>query len=114
MRNRFLARFFDTYNLDITPSPQFDASALRSDNRTLDRNLFYQRSDHDVYATNLDLTGKLDLWGTKHEILVGFDYYRSSEKYHARGDYETGIRRSPSICSTPATISTPPCSTRTA
>jgi iron complex outermembrane receptor protein len=90
LRNRFLARYYHADNLDITPSPQFDASALRSDNRTLDRNLFHQRSDQDVYATNLDLTGKLDLWDTEHEVLVGFDYYQNSEKYHARGDYFAG------------------------
>jgi len=46
--------------------------------------------DQEAYATNLDLTGKLELWETEHEVLVGFDYYQNSEDYHARGDYFTG------------------------
>lgn len=50
----------------------------------------FKRTTKKGYATNLDLTGKLDLWGTQHEVLVGFDYYRYSSDYRFSGDYENG------------------------
>ncbi len=75
LQNRFLATFTDSFDFDVVPSPEFDASALQADNRTLDRNIFFQEFDGDVYSTNLDLTGKLNLWGTRHEVLVGVDYF---------------------------------------
>lgn len=31
--------------------------------------------DTDTYATSIDLTGKFDIFGTQHEVLVGFDYF---------------------------------------
>ncbi|MGH8594075.1 MAG: hypothetical protein ACREX9_16355 [Gammaproteobacteria bacterium] len=37
-------------------------------------NTFFQEFDGDVYSTDLDLTGKLSLWETRHEVLVGFNY----------------------------------------
>lgn len=76
--------------MHVVPAPSFDPSALRPNNRTLDRNLFFQATDYESYATNLDLTGKLDLWGTPHEVLVGFDYYRLSNEYRASGDFQNG------------------------
>lgn len=34
----------------------------------------------DTYATNLDLTGHFDTFGVKHELLLGYDYYKR-ERY---------------------------------
>jgi iron complex outermembrane receptor protein len=90
LRNRFLATFDDNGNFDVTPSPQFDASALQPDNRTLSRNLFFQTAQTETYTTNLDLLGKLNLWGIRHEVLLGFDYYRRFQDYRFRGDFNAG------------------------
>jgi iron complex outermembrane receptor protein len=41
----------------------------------------------ELYTTNLDLTGKFQLGIFKHQILVGFDYFKSTQKYHYFGQY---------------------------
>ena len=51
-------------------------SALRTDNRTLDR--FYagfRNAKVDTYTTNMDLTGHVETFGTQHTLLMGGDYY---------------------------------------
>lgn len=51
-------------------------SALRADNRTLDR--FYagfRNNKIDTYTTNLDLTGNFETFGIQHTVLMGGDYY---------------------------------------
>ncbi len=86
LQNRFLADFkrFDLLNND----PVFDNSALRPDNRTLDRTFFIQVSNNQSYHTNLDLTGKFDLWRTQHKVLLGFDYFRGDEEYFGFGSFD--------------------------
>lgn len=83
LQNRFLADFkhFDLLNND----PVFDNSALRPDNRTLDRTFFVQVSNTQTYHTNLDLTGNFDLWRTQHKVLLGFDYLRFNEDFNGFG-----------------------------
>lgn len=90
LRNRFQAHFRD-FDLFDTVAAFFDASALRPHNGSyaLDRTLFYQVAHQDAYGTNLDLTGKFDFGGTKHETLFGFDYYHMRESYNAVGDFST-------------------------
>lgn len=86
LRNRFLAQL-GRWDLFDSVVAYFDASALRPDNRTLDRTLFYQAADRQTYATNLDLTGNFELAGTRHKTLIGFDYLRQNETYTAFGDF---------------------------
>lgn len=51
-------------------------SALRADNRTLDRFFAgFRNNKIATYTTNVDLTGHIDTWGIKHTLLMGGDYY---------------------------------------
>ncbi len=88
IHHRFLASFNDEFSSFINPAPAFGPSedALLPDG-TLKRNIFGQKSDNQNYAMNLDLTGKLKLGFSQHETLVGFDYFKSSQKYHYFGEY---------------------------
>lgn len=87
IHNRFLMSREKVEEVFINPSPAF-GNALRPDNRTLDRNIFSQENDVEAYATNLDLTGKFNLWQTKHDVLVGFDFTQSHTTYHIQGDWQ--------------------------
>ncbi|MDD5036086.1 MAG: TonB-dependent receptor [Methylococcaceae bacterium] len=73
--NRFLTSHQHANNNDISPS------ALRSDGKTLDRNISNQDYDLEKYTTNVDLTGKFHTGFAKHEVLAGIDYYRDSSTY---------------------------------
>ncbi len=86
IHNRFLASRLHTDSTFVNPAPAFD-SALQADGRTLGRNIFSQEDDVESYSTNLDLTGKFQLAGTKHETLVGFDFLRAYTSYHVQGDW---------------------------
>lgn len=73
LTNRFLWENWDIEYFDIAPA------RLDSDNRTLFRSLVgAANANQETYATNLDLTGKFELLGSKHEILIGGDYYHNS------------------------------------
>lgn len=74
VNNRFLAAFHDNFDQDLYPA------GVRADNRTLDRVATLYSVNDDFYHTNLDLTGKLTLWDTDHETLVGFDYFQLSRQ----------------------------------
>ncbi len=51
--------------------------ALQADNQTLDRFFAgFQGNKHKTYTTSLDLTGRFDMLGLKHKLLVGGDYYQ--------------------------------------
>lgn len=86
IHNRFLMSREKVEMTFVNPSPAF-GDALRPDNRTLDRNIFFEENLVEAYATNLDLTGKFKLWETKHDVLVGFDYTQSHTTYHVQGDW---------------------------
>ncbi|MGH8655664.1 MAG: TonB-dependent siderophore receptor [Gammaproteobacteria bacterium] len=86
LENRFLASFLETFDTWPNPAPAF-GNALRADNRTLDRNIFGQESDADVYSTNLDLTGNFYLGPTRHDVLLGFDYLRATTDYNIFGSF---------------------------
>ncbi len=88
IHNRFLASFNDEFSSFTNPAPAFGPSedALLPDG-TLRRNIFGQESDNQGYTTNLDLTGKLKLGFSKHDVLVGFDYFKSDQRYHYFGEY---------------------------
>src|SRR5690606_33064308 len=59
-----------TFNRNIVPI------SLQDDNRTINRGMFNGLTERESYATNINLNGKFDLYGTRHNVLVGFDYYR--------------------------------------
>ncbi|MDD1619971.1 MAG: TonB-dependent receptor [Methylococcaceae bacterium] len=88
IHNRFLATRQHTDQVFINPAANF-GDALQADNRTLVRNIFSQEDETEAYTTNLDLTGHFQLWQTKHETLVGFDFMRAYTGYHTQGDYQT-------------------------
>lgn len=84
--NRFLTSIVHSDSTFVNPAPAF-GNALRADNRTLDRNIFFQENDSEGFGDNFDLTGKFQLAQTKHETLVGFDYMRSMMDYHVQGNW---------------------------
>src|SRR5690606_28338154 len=90
LRNRFLASLNEDSNLSVKPANAFTVQQFLdpgNGNRTYLRNIFSQAAESETYTTNLDLTGNLELWGTKHQTLVGFDFLRSTGTYLARGDF---------------------------
>ena len=87
IHNRFLLSREHIEEVFMTPSPAF-GTALRADNRTLDRNIFSQENEVEAYATNLDVTGKFRIGPTKHDVLAGFDFTQSHTMYHVQGDWQ--------------------------
>ncbi|WP_081917861.1 TonB-dependent receptor [Methylobacter sp. BBA5.1] len=88
IHNRFLAGFKDDFSSFVNPAPAFGPSeeALLQ-NGILRRNVFGHKAYSENYATNLDLTGKFQLGFSKHQVLVGFDYFKSTNKYHYFGEF---------------------------
>lgn len=90
VHHRFLASYTHEDETFLNPTPAFDdALALDPTTGILKRNVFFEEDNAQVYSTNLDLTGKLRLGQSKHETLLGFDYYRSFTKYHIQGFFMT-------------------------
>ncbi|MGH8656530.1 MAG: TonB-dependent siderophore receptor [Gammaproteobacteria bacterium] len=90
LRNRFLATWSDWTNTSVKPANPFTVAAFldpSTGNRLYPRNIFFQESIEEKYATNLDLTGKFQLGQTRHEVLAGFDYLRSLPTYHIQGNF---------------------------
>lgn len=88
IHNRFLASWGDSRETFLNPAPAF-GNALNEATGILQRNVFAQRYDSEAYTTNLDLTGKFQFAGTKHDILLGFDYLRSFTQYNIQGFFNT-------------------------
>jgi iron complex outermembrane recepter protein len=56
------------------------AGNVQADNRTQNRNLLFSTQDVKTQATNLDLTGKFNLFGARHSLLMGVDaFYATTE-----------------------------------
>ncbi|MFA5985031.1 MAG: TonB-dependent receptor [Methylococcaceae bacterium] len=85
IHNRFLAGFEDESSSFVNPAPTF-GNALQP-NGILRRNIFGQVTSGENYATNLDLTGKFNLGFSKHQVLVGVDYFTTTQKYHSFGEF---------------------------
>ncbi|HIJ61724.1 MAG TPA: TonB-dependent siderophore receptor [Rhodospirillaceae bacterium] len=85
--NRFLSTSMRNNETFLNPAPAFGTTALQ-DNGTLRRNAFFQGTGQDFQQTNLDLTGKFDVAGTKHQTLVGFDYLHATTDYNIQGSYK--------------------------
>lgn len=71
LTNRFLWEDWSQKETDIIPI------SMRADNRTLNRGLFKVQQSWETFTTNLDLTGKFNLFGTRHDILIGGDFYHN-------------------------------------
>jgi iron complex outermembrane receptor protein len=88
IHNRFLASLSDGTTTFVNPAPAFNAAlALNQSTGIMQRNIFRQKSEQEHYATNLDITGKFDIGKTKHEVLGGFDFYRSFNNYGVDGQW---------------------------
>jgi iron complex outermembrane receptor protein len=88
IHNRFLANFGHGDETFLNPAPAF-GNALNPVTGILQRNVFFQRYDSEGYTTNLDLTGKFRIGPTDHDVLVGYDYFRSFTKYRTQGFFDT-------------------------
>lgn len=73
LKNRFLWENWDMQYNDIGGT-----GALRADNQTLNRTVFSGPANQETYSTNLDLSGKFNMLGTRHEVLLGGDYYHQA------------------------------------
>src|SRR5690606_31278553 len=88
IHNRFLANFGHGDETFLNPTPAF-GNALNPATGILQRNVFFQRYDSEGYATNLDLTGRFRIGPTQHDVLVGYDYFRSFTQYRTQGFFDT-------------------------
>jgi len=94
LRNRFLASFVYDKNTSVKPANGFTVEQFfdpSTGNRSYARNIFSQTSDSETYTTNLDLTGKFNLWGLSHQTLVGVDYLRAVGSYEFYGNYQDPV-----------------------
>ncbi|MCX7068014.1 MAG: TonB-dependent receptor [Methylococcales bacterium] len=90
VHSRFLASFDNARQTFVNPTPAFDpATALDQTTGIMQRNVFGEKDSGEKYATNLDLTGKFNLGFSKHEVLLGTDFYRSFHNYGWNGFYQT-------------------------
>ncbi|NOV31637.1 TonB-dependent receptor [Methylomonas sp. ZR1] len=90
IHNRFLASLAEGGTTFVNPGPAFDAAAaLNQTTGLMQRNIFRQITDQEHYATNLDLTGKFQTGALKHDVLVGFDFYRTFNKYGGDGRWKS-------------------------
>lgn len=81
LRHRFLFGRLDNREVWVDPI------GLRADGRTLDRNIFGQRSESENYSTNLDLVGNLNLGSTEHRVILGVDYLQGRTHYSLGGNW---------------------------
>lgn len=70
IQQRFAANILDTFNRNIVPL------SLKSDQRTVNRGLYNGLTERETYAQDINLNGKFDLFDTRHNVLLGFDYLR--------------------------------------
>lgn len=94
LRNRFLASYIFDKNISVKPANAFTVEQFfdpSTGNRTYSRNIFAQTSNNETYTTNIDLTGKFNLWGTSHQTLLGFDYLRAVGTYDFFGNFQDPV-----------------------
>jgi iron complex outermembrane receptor protein len=73
IKNRFLHEDWDIDYFDAQPN-------FMINDRELARFAVTGQAFHETYATNLDLLGHFDLFGAKHNVLVGGDYSRRTRE----------------------------------
>jgi iron complex outermembrane recepter protein len=74
--NRFL------YTETWLGKPMISAWAVQPDNLTFDRVSQYQDLHGRTFSTNLDVNGKFETFGAKHNFLFGLDYLNSYFDYY--------------------------------
>ncbi len=79
--NRFLAARGFIEKTDMTANDLSTTSWS-----TLDQGITYQKLTGTNYSANLDLTGKFFVAGSRHDILIGTDYYYQFFNYVLSGD----------------------------
>lgn len=90
IHHRFLTSLVDSSTTFVNPAPAFNAAQSFNElTGLMKRNIFSQASEQEHYAMNLDLTGKFEFGRTKHDLLFGFDYYRTHNKYQVNGIWRT-------------------------
>jgi iron complex outermembrane receptor protein len=89
LTNRFLWEDWSQKETDIIPM------SMRADNRTLNRGLFKVQQSWETFTTNLDLNGKFNLFGTRHDILIGGDFYHN--KWPGSSSFNGAIAAVPTI-----------------
>lgn len=58
---------------------------------TMDRGLWYVQPRRKTIATNLDLTGDVELAGMRHRLLIGFDWFKFTSRWHGYSDFAPGV-----------------------
>ncbi|WP_051335439.1 TonB-dependent siderophore receptor [Methylocapsa acidiphila] len=79
--NRFLAARGVIEKTDMTANDMSTTSWF-----TLDQGVTYQKLTGTNYSANLDLTGKFFVAGSRHDILIGTDYFYQYYNYVLSGD----------------------------
>ena len=69
IKNRFMHEDWDIDYYDTSPNGMSSATVMK-------RYAVTGKAVHETYGTNLDLVGNFDLYGTKHDVLIGGDYSR--------------------------------------
>lgn len=62
----------------LTGPTLFNYAGLQSDNRTLGRSAQIFGQDVMTHSGNVDLNGKFDIYGSKHNLLIGFDGFHAT------------------------------------
>lgn len=69
IKNRFMHEDWDIKYYDLAPNGMINATQMA-------RFAISGKAVHETYGTNLDLLGNFDLFGSKHDVLIGGDYSR--------------------------------------
>jgi iron complex outermembrane receptor protein len=80
--NRFL------YTESWLGKPMISAWAVQPDNLTFDRVTQYQDLHGRTFSTNIDLNGKFETFGAKHNFLFGLDYLNSYVDYYFANGFD--------------------------
>ncbi len=75
IKNGFVARFL-TYRFRSVPIAYFQPLLEDPVNPMVRRGIYSEDFHRDTYNVFLDLNGKFETWGVKHNVLLGGDYYQ--------------------------------------
>lgn len=78
IKNGFVARFL-TYRFRSVPIAYFQPLLDDPTTPMVRRGIYSEDFHRDTYNVFLDLNGKFETWGIKHNVLVGGDYYQLKE-----------------------------------
>ncbi len=78
IKNGIVARFL-TYKFRSLPVAYFQPLLEDPVNPMVRRGIYSENFHRNTYNAFLDLNGKFDTWGIKHNVLIGGDYYQLKE-----------------------------------